>query len=53
MQMKAFVNMDQMAENTPLRVYLYDAFMGIAQLKGSSIVFRAMVGGGINDMQYA
>jgi tRNA pseudouridine55 synthase len=53
MQMKAFVNMDQMAENAPLRVYLYDAFMGIAQLKGSSIVFRAMVGGGINDMQYA
>jgi tRNA pseudouridine55 synthase len=50
MRCSAFENMDQMSENLPLRVYLNDAFMGIACRQGPSIVFRAMVGGGINDM---
>jgi tRNA pseudouridine55 synthase len=50
MRLDAFADMGQMAENAPLRVYLNNAFMGIACRQGSSIVFRAMVGGGINDM---
>lgn len=44
MRLSAFENMDQTAENVPLRVYLNDAFMGIACRQGSSIVFRAVVG---------
>lgn len=50
MRLSAFENVGQTAENAPLRVYLQDAFMGIACRQGSSIVFRAMVGGGINEM---
>lgn len=50
MQMSAFANMDQTAENVPLRIYLNGVFMGIASRQASSIKFRTMVGGGINDM---
>jgi tRNA pseudouridine55 synthase len=49
MLLTAFKNMGERAEDEPLRVYLHDAFMGIARRQGSSIMFRAMVGGGIND----
>ena len=50
MRCSAFDHMGQATENEPLRVYLNNTFMGIACRQGSSIVFRAMVGGGINDM---
>ncbi len=53
MRLSAFPNLVQVEENVPLRVYLHGAFMGIAHRQGASIVFRAMVGGGINDMEYA
>lgn len=53
MRLSAFPDLWQMAENVPLRVYLHDAFMGIAHIKGPAIVFRAMVGGGLSDTQYA
>ncbi len=52
MRLSAFPNLRQVGENVPLRVYLQDAFMGIAHLKGSAIVFRAMVGAGSNDVRY-
>ncbi len=45
MRLSAFENLEGVAENVPLRVYLQGAFMGIAHRQSNSIAFRAMVGG--------
>ena len=44
MGLSAFPNLLDAEENTVLRLYADGAFMGIAQRKGKSLAFRAMVG---------
>ncbi len=44
MPLSAFPALMNAAENVPLRLYLFDAFMGIAQRRGDTVAFRAMVG---------
>ena len=53
MPLFAFPNLEDAAENAPLRLYLDGAFIGIACRRGSNATFRVMVGGSLHDMQFA
>ena len=44
MPISVFPDLLDIAESTPVRLYLNDVFMGIAQRRESTIAFRAMVG---------
>ncbi len=44
MPLSAFPNLVDVPENVPLRLYLSDAFMGIAYRRRSWVAFRALVG---------
>ncbi len=44
MPVSAFPGLLNVADYTPIRLYLNDAFMGIAQRQENTIAFRAMVG---------